>query len=172
LATSKIASYNFGGIILDVITQIHDVAEIASAAATVILAWLVYQFSRKQEIDKSTGDIQKEWQNHNAVVLGHPELIAMEGKLHPNGQLTDEQVRRMYLHFMTLNVCYNSWANGDEVDRELAQSTINNSVNRMYSDREFVFAHVLPRGYPLKFTAEIRRRMDIIEKTGSLLPMV
>ncbi|TPM39366.1 MULTISPECIES: hypothetical protein [unclassified Mesorhizobium] len=158
--------------------DIHDIAEIfgaigalIGAVGTIALTWLVFRFSQKQEAQKSTEDVQNWWQTHNSVVLSNPRLLSLEKRLHPFGDLTDEEVRRLYIHFMTLNVCYNAWANRDQIDRSLSESTIDNSVNRLFLDRDFVVQHVLPRGYPKDFAEEILRRLGLRESTAKPLPM-
>ncbi|MGN6551785.1 MAG: hypothetical protein ACTHJ3_18090, partial [Pararhizobium sp.] len=121
------------------LTIIHDISEIIGALATAALAYLVYSYTRKREIFEATSQIQNEWQVANQIILGDPELLSFEAELHPLGKISPSEAKRMYWTFLMMNVAFNSWAGRiDHLDKNLADSTINNTINRLYLDRDFV----------------------------------
>lgn len=152
--------------------NIHAVSEIVGALATVVIAWLVFSYSRKRESLELTASIQRDWQQVNVAVLSSEELLAIEAKLHPFGALDVAQARSLFRHFLILNVAFSAWASRGHFSHDaLAQSTVRDAINIVYKDREFVRNHVLPRGYPAEFAKIIEDGWAEIERTGSALIM-
>ncbi|MDX1039516.1 hypothetical protein GOL69_19880 [Sinorhizobium medicae] len=159
---------------MDALQTLADIAEIIGAGATVVLTFIIFDYTKKRELFESTAQIQTEWQVHNQIILSDTDLLAMETEMHPFGQITSAETKRMYAYFLKLNLAFNSWVGQSlHVDEKLATSTINNTINCLYSDRAFIRTHVFPRGYPHGFTQMIEEKWKQIEaRGGKPLPMI
>lgn len=142
------------------IEQWGVVAEIIGSLGTVALAIIVIIINRNYEKQKIDHDMQHWWHTHNSSVLSDPDLLEIEAKLHPYGDITAEDVKRMYLHFMKLNIALNCWSSSSLADNEIKEETIHNCVETTFKDKDFVIEHVLRRGYPRDFSEEIKHRYE------------
>ncbi|MFK0273259.1 hypothetical protein ACIQUG_06270 [Ensifer sp. NPDC090286] len=159
---------------METLEVLANVAEIVAAGATVAISWFIFDYTRKREIFESSAQIQTEWQIHNQIIMSDNYLLEMEADMHPFGEISSEQTKRMYSYFLKLNLAFNSWSGSAlHVDEKLATSTVNNTINILYSDREFIKSHVFPRGYPRSFTRMIEDKWTEMETGGGKpLPMV
>ncbi len=119
------------------------------AGATLALAILVFNWTRKSERNSVTRSAQSDWRDYNLAVLADEELQRLEAENHLHDGLTSLEVKKMCIYFIKLNVPYNMWiaqksdliTNAD-VDRE-----ISNQAALLFDDRDFIKKHIFPRGY-------------------------
>ncbi|CAN7149055.1 hypothetical protein [Devosia sp. LjRoot3] len=154
------------------ISTISDVMEIVGAIATVVLAYVVYAYTKKREAFEATSQVQTEWQHANELALTNPEILSIEIAGHPHGELSEADARKMYWYFVKMNIAFNSWVGRlAYIDQATAQSTIDTVINSTFRDRDFIRTHVLPRGYSKTFAREIEAGWTKIDRSGQMIEM-
>lgn len=137
------------------------------------IAISVYTLNKQSSSEKFNGtrDFNALWQVFNQVLSDTEEFVKFERELHPYGDLSREDVLRMYFYFMRFNTVYASTRNPDQLEGPLAMSALNTEANISYRDRQFVRDHVFGRGYDVAFSQKIEMLWATIQKTGKTLPM-
>ena len=69
------------------------------------------------------------------TVLGDEDFIRFEQELHPHGDLSRDEVKRVYFYFMRFSVACSAFKGRGELLNRLAQSALNNEANMSFHDR-------------------------------------
>ncbi|MEL7184667.1 MAG: hypothetical protein AAGK57_13590, partial [Pseudomonadota bacterium] len=105
------------------------------------------------------------WSQLNDAILEVEEYQKFEQDMHPHGDLTADDVKKLYFYFNILNKARLSlfmvW--NDDVDVKLGNTNLNLVANLLYKDRQFVRDHAFPRGY-VHLPGEIELRWAKIEE--------
>lgn len=149
--------------------SISQLFQIIDASGTAFLAIIVILINRRHEKQKIDHEMQNWWQSRNETVILDPHLLNIEAKLHPYEDLSAEDIKRMYLHFMTLNIALNSWSSKYLGDRYIINATILSCINITYMDRDFIIKNILTRGHPEDFVNEITFGYGKISRLYTLL---
>ncbi len=148
------------------LTQISEFASLVTAFATLVLAFLIYRWTRLLEKNSQAQQMNHDFQEFNKLVISNDELAEIERANHPFGDLSVPDVKKMYFYFLWLNIADNTLRTRDNalIDPELADSRMSNQALVTFSDRNFIEAHVFPRGYEnQKICKELRKRWKALE---------
>lgn len=142
--------------------------------ASAALALSIYTFirQRRSQVFSGTKDFNSAWQLFNQTLVGDKEFLAFERELHPHGDLSEEDIKRIYFYFMRFNVAYSAFKGSGELSMRLAQSALNNEANLSFHDREFIKKHVFGRGYDRGFADKFIKKWAEIEVRQRTLPML
>ena len=145
------------------VSELADIATIFTAMGTLAVAFFVYQWTRQADTNQTAAQINGAWQAFNRTVISDPTLLALDASLHPYGALSAEDQRKLYFFFLWLNVADDTLRAQKKgiVDAELAEARLGNQARMTYSEREFLEAHVFPRGYQkTAIVKELRARWE------------
>lgn len=156
--------------------QLNDLADVFNVVGSIsaaVIAYLVYQWSRRSHFINAIKEQNNEWQTVNCLVISNDDLLSLERANHPFGDISLQETKKMYFYFLVLNSDYNSWIimKNRMSDRNLAYARLNNHANMLFNDRHFIERHVFPRGYDEGFCWELRKRWREIEDSGRPLKM-
>ena len=138
---------------------IQDVATVVIAVAAIYIAYIGYSLRERQHHAQTIRFIFEGWGEFNDVILKSEEYREFETKMHPHGDVSANEIRKMYYYFGILNKARTTlflvWM--DDIDIALGNADINLIANLLYRDREFIRTHVFPRGY-VHLPSEIEKR--------------
>ena len=134
----------------------------------------VYTFFRQRnsQVFADTKEFNAAWQIFNQTLVGDEDFIRFEQALHPHGELSTEDIKRVYFYFMRFNVAYSAFEGTGELSERLAQSAFNNEANLSFHDRDFITKHVFGRGYDRGFADQFIKKWKEIEQRQKTLPML
>lgn len=126
--------------------------------------------SAKVEARRRLSDALRQY---NGLVLGNKDFQQAERDGHPWGTLSEEEVVRMYRHFLKLNLAVDLWEamRRDAIESHTFHSYFRHSANTTFYDRDFIKKHVLPRGYPQQFRDDLQGLWAKIDAEGPLKPI-
>jgi len=130
-----------------------------------------------QERNRQAGAYYVTWPSTNFALFENDDIADLEMTMHPYGQLSIEQIRRVHYFFEALNRTYAIFHNiqNGEPENDYSVSLINNICNVTYPSRDFIKTHVLPRGYTKSFADFIEEKWRAIDGNGGwpkgVLPM-
>lgn len=145
--------------------SISDVFAIVGSVAAATIALQVYFWTRRSEKNNQRRHSNNEMQTYNLTVLQDDKLLQMEADNHPYGEIGVEDARKMYRYFVWINIADNmrKSAENNLLDRDLAQSRLDNQARIAFPDRDFLETHVFPRGYEADLVEAFRKRWRTIE---------
>lgn len=146
------------------------VSLILSGAAIAFAAY-VHWNQRKLQKHLNTRDFNSAWQGFNQTLVSNDAFVGFERVAHPYGELSEEDVKRLYFYFMRFNVAYSAFIGDKQLRSKLAESALKNEINVSFKDREFIKRHVFRRGYDSDFAEKFIAGWEKIETTGDPLPM-
>lgn len=126
---------------------------------------------RATQVFSGSRDFNSSWQTFNQTLINDNQLIDFERELHPCGELSRDQMKRVYFYFMRLNVAYSAYSGTGELNESLANSALNNEANLSFPDRKFIRTHVFGRGYDKDFADQFEARWGDIKKSNQYLAM-
>jgi hypothetical protein len=143
-----------------------------SFIAVGISLWVVWKGNKKDR-NEGTYNFNQSWQTFNHLVVSEKTFLEIECALHPHGDLTLEEMKRVYFWFLRFNVSYMAHRESthQSMRKALAKSALNNEANLSYPDRKFIKTHVFTRGYDSDFTKKFCDLWDEIEDNNQVLSM-
>ena len=159
------------------LSEWESIAKIASSVATVLIlgvsatvAVFLYLWQRQAARIESIRKMQDNYRYYNQLVLDNPDLLEYERLNHKWGNLSSDEVKKMYRLFIKINMYYSNYDAGlrKAMGKTAWESHLNNLANTTFGDREFIKQHIFPRGYENAFRAEVLKRWEAIDKQGAL----
>ena len=148
-----------------------DASIIISLSALGLATFSLYKQHKSQSLNV-TNNYNKSWQVFNSLLIQDESLIEIERGIHPHGEVSKQDIKRIYYYFLRFNVAYGAFTGTGEMNSRLAESSLNNEANCTYADQIFIRENVFGRGYNEEFSNEFERRWKIITKTKQYLPML
>lgn len=142
------------------LAELADSFSIVASVATVFVALWVFLWTRRNEANNQLRHGNNEMQSYNLTVLGDDRLLEMEAENHPFGEIELEDARKMYRYFLWMNVADNirRASKAGLLDKNYAEARFTNQARIAFPDREFLEAHVFPRGYEPDLIEAFRKR--------------
>jgi len=147
------------------LTDISDIFSIIASVATVFIALWVFLWTQRSEKNNQRRHSNNEMQTFNLAVLQDDNLLQIEADRHPFGEIGLDGARKMYQHFLWLNITDNirKASKNGLLDKAVAEARFANQALLTYPDRDFLEKHVFPRGYETDFIEAFRKRWNVIE---------
>ena len=149
---------------------ILDILTIGASLIAVAFSGFVFNRQRKNQKFVGTRDFNLSWQAFNQLVVEDEDFQEFEKVLHPYGELTAAEIKRMYFYFLRFNNIYSVFSSTGEMHDPLAISALHTEANVSFKDQEFVRQHVFVRGYDAAFIRQVETLWKKIETTGKTLP--
>ena len=132
---------------------VSGIAQVLFLTVSTTVAVLVYRWHRSNAHIEAERRLSEDLRHYNNMILEDEELQDIEVENHPHGNLDRDGVKRMYKHFIRMNISMNLWEarRRNAVSEKRFLTHLNNLAMQTYRDRDFIMQHVLPRGYPEDF---------------------
>lgn len=164
----------FGGGLADIWSAV--VSDIPSTlnTAIILIMLLVFLNDRRRSRNEGTSNFQSSMQIFNQAVLNDDEFIKYDCQLHPFGDLSEQEIKKVYFWFLAFNISYAAAqaSKHKSMRSKLAKSSLTNIANLSFGDRNFIEKHVFTRGYDNEFVLGFKKQWREIDKNNRTLPMV
>lgn len=152
-------------------TYTFDILAVCFSTAALGFSIYTYNRQKKKQNFLGTRDFNLSWQSYNQVVSNDKDFQEFEQSLHPHGELTRKDVKRMYFYFMRFNTIYSAFRENGEFNSALATSALHTEANVSFKDRHFVRRHVFSRGYDKDFSRKFEAMWQKIKDDQAFLTM-
>lgn len=141
--------------------------------AIILIMLLVFLNDRRRSRNEGTSNFQSSMQIFNQAVLNDDDFIKYDCQLHPFGDLSEPEIKKIYFWFLAFNISYAAAqaSKHKSMRSKLAKSSLTNIANLSFSDRDFIKKHVFTRGYDNKFVQKFEKLWLKIDTNNRTLPM-
>ncbi len=141
------------------------VTSVGSVLILAISTWIAYSIWKLQrDLARSSAiSLHVEQMRHwNLLVLENTDLQEFESNHHSWGELSRNEVKKMYRFFILLNVLHSQFSAYQikAIDENVYSSVLKNIANMTYSNSDFIEKNCFNRGYPDSFKNELRKAWE------------